>query len=126
MNEEQFPRPLSAREAETLRFMLSVEDARLEPLREQLDVVAVSGKCGCGCATINLAVDRARARQAPGLCSPVIDSQTRDVDDRYGPFELILFLEDGWLAGLEVVYYANTPPPEFPDISSFEAPWLHC
>jgi hypothetical protein len=126
MKGERFPRPLSAREVETLRFMLSVADERLDPLREQIEAVAVAGKCSCGCATIYLAVDRARARQAPGLCSPVADSRTRDVDARYGPFELILFLDDGWLESLEIAYYANQPPPEFPAITAFVTPWLRC
>ena len=56
--EQKRQRPLSAREAETLRFILSHDDPRLVPLREQAEVASVRGMCHCGCATIDLAVDR--------------------------------------------------------------------
>ena len=122
----EFPRPLSLREAETLRFMLSPSDPRLESLREQAEVAHVKGMCHCGCATIDLAVDKERARSASGLCFVVIETRTPQFDPDKGPFELILYLADGWLKELEVVYYANDPPPEFPSIDRFEPPRLLC
>jgi hypothetical protein len=122
----EFPRPLSLREAETLRFMLSPNDPRLDSLREQAEVALVSGMCHCGCATVDLAVDKDRARPAAGLCSEVIDTRTPQFDPDKGPFELILYLADGWLKELEVVYYANDPPLEFPSMDRFEPPQLIC
>ena len=42
-----YPRPLSNREAEILRFMLGVDDDRLDPLREQAASAVVTGMCTC-------------------------------------------------------------------------------
>ena len=53
----KFPRPLTHREAATLRFVLSVDDPRVLSLREQADFVVVRGLCPCGCASISLEVD---------------------------------------------------------------------
>jgi hypothetical protein len=126
VGDEELPRPLSAREAETLRFMLSAKDPRLDPLRGQADAALVKGRCDCGCATIDLAVDRDLARPASGLCFQVLETRTPEFNPDKGPFELILYLDDGWLKELEVVFYANDPPSEFPSIDEFEPPRLLC
>jgi hypothetical protein len=60
-----------------LDFMLAVDDARVEPLRKQADHATVVSLCGCGCATINLAVDRDAAPVAPGLPYAVVDASRR-------------------------------------------------
>lgn len=39
-------------------------------------------------------------------------------------FELLLFLDEGWLASLEIVSYGRVPLSEFPEPSTFDAPWL--
>ena len=124
--DETFPRPLTAREAETLRFMLSPADPRLVRLREQSRVAVVTGKCPCGCATIDLSVDRAKASAASGLCHAAINALTPKFDPVLGPRELIVFLDEGWLSSLEVVYYSVQPPHEFPSIEDFDPPWLAC
>jgi hypothetical protein len=117
-------RAISDREAATLAFMLAVEDARLEPLRRQADVLTVVWECTCGCATINFEVDRSRSSAAADLCSPVTEAarRARDTDDFS---ELILFLKDGWLSTLEIVWYSK-PIPEFPPVSEFEPASLRC
>lgn len=119
------PRMMSPKEAEALAFMLSVDDPRIEPLRKQAEVARVNWECTCGCATINFVIDRTRASAATGLCSPVIDaSHRRPVeDDEF--CELIVFLEDGWLSSLELVWYSK-PIAEFPPPTEFDPPWLHC
>ena len=122
----EFPRPLSPREAETLRFMLSPTDPRLDPLRDQAEVAYVRGMCHCGCATVDLAVHKQRGRRAPGLCSQVVETRTPQFDHEKGPYQLILHLSDGWLKELEIVYYANDPPSEFPSTDRFEPPRLLC
>jgi hypothetical protein len=119
-----YPRPLSDREAETLRFMLSPDDPRLVPLRQQADTAVVVGMCPCGCATIDFAVDRESAQPAPGLHSAVVNAGTPQFDANKGPHEFILFLDHGWLSSLEVVYYSSEPPVEFPPIDDFEPPYL--
>jgi hypothetical protein len=120
----EFPRPLTEREAGTLRFVLSVDDPRIDPLREQAKTATVVGMCPCGCATIDVAVDRARSRAAEGLRSPAIDAVTKTFDES-GVLGLILFLTDGWLDSLEIygAYGKGVPPPAiFPDSDRFNAP----
>ena len=116
----EFPRPLSEREAATLRFMLSPDDPRLEPLRQQAEVAIVIGKCDCGCATIHLGVDRSHAQPATGLRSPVTDTISREES---GPFWLNLFLDDGWLSMLEIAYIDGIPST-FPRSGEFLLPRL--
>jgi len=104
--------------------MLAVDDARLAPLRRQAAALTVVWECTCGCATVNLEVDRSRSSAVPGLCSPVTESVSRVRDgDEFS--ELILFLEDGWLSSLEIVWYSK-PIPEFPPIDGFEPATLRC
>jgi hypothetical protein len=118
-----YPRPLSEREAEILRFLLGLDDARLEPLREQAMSAVVTGMCTCGCATIHLAVDRERTRPAL-LCSPVVSAHTRDIEGE-AVFGLLLFLDEGWLSLLEI-WYIDEPPPEFPAATAFISRRFEC
>lgn len=75
-----YPRALSDREAEILRFMLGVDDDRLDPLREQAASAVVTGMCTCGCATIHLAVDRVRGCQFVSRLSASSRSADKVVD----------------------------------------------
>jgi hypothetical protein len=118
-----YPRPLTEREQATLDFMLSPDDSRLEPLREQAKTARVTGMCTCGCATIDLAVDRQTSTRAPGLRSPAVDSYSRNRVDSVEARDLILFVDDGWLSSLEVVFYDGPPPAEFPDLELMEQPY---
>ena len=119
------PRALTAREADALEFVLSVDDARIEPLRRQAGFAAVTWECTCGCATVCFAVDRSQASAALGLCSPVLHAYRRGPFDADRFCELILFLDDGWLSSLELVWYAK-PIAEFRPPTEFEPPILGC
>jgi hypothetical protein len=119
------PRPLSDREIATLDLMLGIDDPRLDPLREQARNLVVTWECTCGCATVNFDVDRNRTAAAVDLCNPVTETQVRAPYDREDFCELILFLEDGWLSSLEIVWYAK-PIPEVPPVSEFEPATLRC
>ena len=90
--------------------MLSVDDPRIEPLRKQADVARVNWEFTCGCA---------------GLCSPVLDAYHRLPVDEQRFCELIVFLEDGWLSSLELVWYSK-PIAEFPPPAEFQPPYFHC
>ena len=107
-----------------LAFMLSTEDPRMEPLREQASAAHVTGMCKCGCATIDLEVDRSKARAARGLSRPAIDSTSYERSDPEHVRELILFLDDGWLASLEVVYYGASPPRLLPEPTDMGPPFV--
>jgi hypothetical protein len=92
--------------------MLSVDDSRLEPLREQALVARVSGTCPCGCPTIDLAIDRGRASPAIGLAYDAINAHSARYEDPEAR-DLILSVEDGWMSSLEVVWYGDKPALEF-------------
>jgi hypothetical protein len=36
------------------------------------------------------------------------------------PYELLLFIDDGWLSSVELVWYGESPPSTFPALSDFE------
>ena len=124
----EFPRQLTSREAQILDFMLDVDDPRIEGLRAQRQSVVATRRCGCGCASIDLAVDRTQSKAA-AICRQPISAElnkTRaalpDPDEAYG---LMLFLDDGWLSLLEI-WWILKPPPTFPPASSFDAPRIEC
>ena len=115
------------REREILDLLLSVEGAGVAELRAQAETAEVVGQRPCGCATIDLAVDRARAPRSPPRSRVPIDATTPFVDDESAhrsPLDLLLFLDDGWLHSVEVVYYGEVPPAEFPAPSAFDKPVL--
>jgi hypothetical protein len=67
----------------------------------------------CGCASFSVEVDR--------NATPAIDAQTKQRDDPLSAFDLLLWVDDGWLAGVEIVDYIDrhgdqspneTPSPE--------------
>lgn len=59
------PRPLSDKERAVVARLLSVPFPVRDELRAQLSFTTVEGRCGC--ASVNLAVERGRQRQ-PGCC----------------------------------------------------------
>lgn len=119
-----YPRELDERERATLDFVLSVDDPRVEPLRAQTTSALVRSMCPCGCATIDLQVDRSLAIPAP-LGSPAIEAYKQGMMDGRtddDPYSLLLFLDRGWLSSLELVWYGDKPIPTFPAIASFDPP----
>jgi hypothetical protein len=112
-----FPRPLTYREADTLAFMLSVEFPGGAALRRQVKRAVVVEQCTCGCATIDLAIpdDAPVVVDAPPV--PLVQTHARDMDEH--PVGLLLFVRDGRLASLEIVWYDESqmtgefPAPEF-------------
>lgn len=125
---EVFPRQLTAREAEILDFLLGVDDPRIEPLREQRKSVVATGICGCGCASIDLAVDRERYKPAAICRQPIsadFDPARTDLADPMEAGGLLVFLDEGWLSLLEI-WWIERPPSEFPPAASFHAPEVTC
>jgi hypothetical protein len=123
----EFPRQLTEREAEILDFMLAVDDPRVTTLRSQRETVVATGRCTCGCASIDLAVDRSQS-QAAALCRQPIAAELDNAraalnpDEHYG---LLVFLDDGWLSLLEI-WWIEKPPLEFPPATAFHPPRVEC
>ena len=116
-----FPRPLTGREAETLEFMLSAAFPGDEVLREQASRAHVIEQCTCGCATIDLGLER-DAPVAPEIQgAPLVQTRARDMDEH--PVALMLFVRDGRLSSLEIVWYDESQiTGEFPAPGFWAAP----
>lgn len=116
-----FPRSLTGREAETLEFMLSAAFPGDEVLREQASRAVVIEQCTCGCATIDLGLER-DAPVAPEIQgAPLIQTRARDMDEH--SVALMLFVRDGRLSSLEIVWYDESQiTGEFPAPDFWEAP----
>ena len=119
---ESFPRPLNQRERAILDFMLSVDAPGVNELRAQAATAEVSGRCDCGCATIDLSVDRATSPRTSIREHVAIDTHTVPDDEPGSLYELIVFVDDGWLSRVEIVYYGDSPPTEFPRPDVFQPP----
>lgn len=79
----------------------------------QADHLQVTGKCDCGCPTVDFTVDTSQARQATFHGDPLLPVEAEAGDgDNY--VQVILFARHGWLESLELVYYSTHPPTSFP------------
>jgi len=120
LSEPDYPRSLTAEERDALNFLLSADFPGVEELREQAKVVSVVGR-RCGCASVDFSVDTEVAQRTKSYEPVPVEAHSRDVGPG-GPFQLLLFVREGWLAGLEIVYFANELPVEFPPLDAFEPP----
>jgi hypothetical protein len=123
---EEHPKPLSEREAETLAYLLSEDFEGVEELRIQAAAASVIGRCACGCATITLSVDRRAAPEAPSsIPYPAVEARTHwgEPEPPVEEFiQVLLFVRDGWLESLELLYYDQPPPRELPPIEGLGPP----
>jgi hypothetical protein len=121
-------RPLTPREREILDYLLSVETPGVSELRQQAEVV-LARPWTCGCASIDLAVDRTGARSSPITGRPAIEAQSKEREDPKGILDLLLWVEDGWLSGIELVAYGferHEDANVFPPPADFGPPGIRC
>ncbi|MGW3967033.1 hypothetical protein ACWED2_44955 [Amycolatopsis sp. NPDC005003] len=100
-------RPLTPNERTTLDALLAADFPGAAELRAQAATARVTGRCGCGCPSINLEV----ARTLP--VAAITDAPVAIEADAPGG-GLIVFAEDGRLSCLEYWTAADEPPAEFP------------
>ena len=108
--------------------MLSVDDPRIEPLRGQRARAVVTGMCTCGCASVNLDVDREHSRPADICGQPIsadLNASQADLTNPNEHYGLMVFLDEGWLSLLEIWWIEN-PPKQFPPTSWFDTPRVTC
>ena len=106
-----FPRPLSATEkAVTWSLLERAGAAELDVLAEQLEAACATNKCVCGCPTIAMAVDASSARPTSYSGKPVA---TADYDGG----GIMVWVEGGWLSRLEIYWWSDSAPTEFPDLT---------
>ncbi len=107
-------RALTGREREILEMLLSVEAPGIEELRAQVPF-ASAARWDCGCASFDVRVDRQRAQQSSITTSPAIEAETIEREDYRTTFDLILWVSDGWISGVEIVDYVDQHGEESPD-----------
>ncbi|MER7689918.1 hypothetical protein [Streptomyces sp. NPDC097610] len=66
--------PPSQRATETLRALLTGTDPVSSALRAQIPHTQVANTCGCGCVTVDLAVDLTKVPPAPIHGTPAVDA----------------------------------------------------
>jgi hypothetical protein len=110
------PQPLGDRERAVLDFLLRVEYAGVDELRQQAVTAVVVSRCDCGCPTFDVATGpETPAADMPDGPAPV-GLRIAPVSDE-PPGDVILFLKSGRLSSVEYVYYSDRVPSEWPDES---------
>ncbi|MEU6356123.1 hypothetical protein ABZ896_43585 [Streptomyces sp. NPDC047072] len=104
---ETLPPDVSA----TLGALLTGGDPVSSALRAQIAHARVVGRCGCGCASVDLEVDRAAVAAAPEHGNPVADGWYVVPEDAGA----LVFAERGYLSLLEVYSASGEPISAWPD-----------
>jgi hypothetical protein len=112
-----FPRPLTDAEKSVTWSILSGAGVdELDVVRQQLEAAVATDQCDCGCPTIGIAVDAARARPTSYSGRPVAET----------PWEhgsIMVWIDDGWLSNLEIYGWEDEAPSEWPDPATFGEFW---
>jgi hypothetical protein len=105
-------RPLAAEQRALLDFLLTESFHGRDELAAQARQVQTTGSsCGCGCPSFYLDPDRTLPpAQVDGPVAVDAHGQARDGS----PVEILLFVRDGYLFDLEVVWFGAKPPAELP------------
>ena len=85
-------RRLTLREREILGLLLAAKTPGVAELRQQSEVV-LARPWTCGCASIDLVVDRTRARPSSIRRRPAIETQSKEREDQTVFFELLLWVD---------------------------------
>ena len=112
---QDVPRALRADERANLLALLDHQDfPGRDDLRAQVDSALVVGRCDCGCASIDLSVDR-NTPAAPEAASP-IPNEAEVLSDEGDPIGgVLVFLDKGYLSYLGIYAY-DAPIPAFPPV----------
>ena len=121
-------RSLTERERDTLDLLLSVNAAGIDELREQALHVQAA-RWDCGCASFNLSVDKQKAPRSTLRKSPLSEASPKEeLGDADQHYELLLWVTEGWLSGVEIVDYVERhgeqSPQEIPPRSYWGTPRL--
>jgi hypothetical protein len=95
-------------------MLLSIEMPGIDELRAQVPHVRVA-RWSCGCASFEIEVDRTLAPRSEVTKRPAIEAVSRQHEDRAKTFDLLLWVEDGWLSSVEIVDYVDKHGDESPD-----------
>jgi hypothetical protein len=108
------PGPLSEDERALLDGFLAHDFLGVEELREQAPHVMAEKGCDCGCGTISFVLDASPMPHSASRSPVPVDGYVRAADgEEVGG--LILFLDEGMLAALEVYSYDDPLPLPSPE-----------
>jgi hypothetical protein len=82
-------------------------------------VVKVVGGCGCGCATVHLAVPEGSAPPSPNYPPIPVEATVHDEHDNLIG-GIIVFVDDGYLSNLEIYSYLDGPIRTFPPVEEVD------
>ena len=99
-------RALRAEEKALLDFLLSADFPGREELKEQAETVTVVGECQCGCGTVEFEVE--------GNFPAAKLEKSIPIEGYADALDVLLFTEGGFLAMLEIVFYADPPQKPYP------------
>ncbi|WP_406272632.1 hypothetical protein OHT93_23830 [Streptomyces sp. NBC_00191] len=103
--------PLSQQATATLNALLTGSDPVGSTLRAQIPHTQVADRCGCGCVTVDLAVDRAAVPPAPTHGNPAADAWYAVPEDA----GVMVFAKDGYLSLLEIYSASSEPITAWPE-----------
>ncbi|MEV6812584.1 hypothetical protein [Micromonospora sp. NPDC051296] len=118
MTGDEAPRPLSDVERSVIERLLSVPFPGRDELRAQLPFVTVRRRCGCGCVTVDLAVDRAAVPASVESSTPV----SADISEGEFYAGIVLIVDgEGYLSCLEAYAIGDEPVRQFPPVEQINA-----
>ncbi|WP_179082381.1 hypothetical protein [Streptomyces rectiverticillatus] len=105
--------PLPPAALATLEALLAGPDPVISALRAQIPYTRVASGCDCGCATLDLTVDRTAVAPVPAATTPAAEAWY-EVPENAG---VMVFARDGYLSLLEIYTSADPigtwPEPRF-------------
>jgi hypothetical protein len=95
--------------------LLALDFPGVIELRCQATSVRVVGKCSCGCATVDLEVDKEQC--PPSNAGRPIPAEATVLDESGNPIGgVIVFLDEGYLSLLEIFSFVDKPIDVFPPL----------
>lgn len=113
-------RPLNEDERSVLDLLLSVEFDGVAELREQARAATVVDRCSCGCPSVQLAVHPDAPKSSCRQRLSPVEAEIAPADDE-APGEVMMFLSEGRLSYMELVYYGDSKPDSWPPIHRMSA-----
>ena len=118
MSPDRTGRPLTEAESQVLSSLLAFDFPGVTELRCQAPSARVVGKCSCGCASVELDVDKELCPPSPA--GRPIPAQATVLDLSGNPVGgVIVFLKAGYLSYLEM-YSFDKPIEVFPPLDRLQ------
>jgi len=99
INERKVDRPLSEEERSLLIWLVDNGDEEARSLKHEIERVTVETECGCGCASIDFAVDGKSLKVNSGM---IVVSDHLYESENGNQMGCFLYSIEGHLAGIEV------------------------